>query len=62
VSFQRLIAPLRRILWLLGKVQARLWVCETTDAIGESYCNVSRHLKILKGAKLVKVKERGPVC
>ncbi len=47
------------ILWLLNSVSGDLCVCEITDAIGESHCNVSRHLKILKGAKLVKEKKDG---
>ena len=47
------------IIWLLNSVPGDLWVCEITDAIGESHCNVSRHLKILKGAKLVKEKKEG---
>ena len=42
------------IVWLLNSVPGDLCVCEITDAIGESHCNISRHLKILKGAKLVK--------
>jgi len=42
------------IIWLLNSVPGDLCVCEITDAIGESHCNISRHLKILKGAKLVK--------
>lgn len=47
------------IIWLLNSVHGDLCVCEITDAIGESHCNVSRHLKILKGAKLVKEKKEG---
>lgn len=47
------------IIWLLNSVPGDLCVCEITDAIGESHCNVSRHLKILKGAKLVKEKKEG---
>ncbi len=47
------------IIWLLNSVPGNLCVCEITDAIGESHCNVSRHLKILKGAKLVKEKKEG---
>jgi len=47
------------ILWLLNSVPGDLCVCEITDAIGESHCNISRHLKILKGAKLVKEKKEG---
>ena len=47
------------VLWLLNSVPGNLCVCEITDAIGESHCNVSRHLKILKGAKLVKEKKDG---
>jgi ArsR family transcriptional regulator len=47
------------ILWLLNSVPGDLCVCEITDAIGESHCNVSRHLKILKEAKLVKEKKEG---
>ncbi len=47
------------ILWLLNSVPGNLCVCEITDAIGESHCNISRHLKVLKGAKLVKEKKEG---
>jgi len=47
------------IMWLLNSVPGDLCVCELTDAIGESHCNISRHLKILKGAKLVKEKKEG---
>lgn len=47
------------ILWLLNSVPGSLCVCEITDAIGESHCNVSRHLKILKGARLVREKKEG---
>jgi len=47
------------IIWLLNSVPGDLCVCEITDAIGESHCNISRHLKILKGAKLVKEKKEG---
>ncbi|MEI7639488.1 MAG: metalloregulator ArsR/SmtB family transcription factor [Syntrophus sp. (in: bacteria)] len=47
------------IIWLLNSVPGDLCVCEITDAIGESHCNISRHLKILKGAKLVKEKKDG---
>ncbi|HOU77442.1 MAG TPA: metalloregulator ArsR/SmtB family transcription factor [Syntrophales bacterium] len=47
------------IMWLLNSVPGDLCVCEITDAIGESHCNISRHLKILKGAKLVKEKKEG---
>ena len=47
------------IIWLLNSVPGDLCVCEITDAIGESHCNISRHLKILKGARLVKEKKEG---
>ncbi len=47
------------IMWLLNSVPGSLCVCEITDAIGESHCNVSRHLKILKAAKLVNEKKEG---
>jgi len=47
------------ILRLLNSVPGNLCVCEITDVLEESHCNVSRHLKILKGAKLVKEKKVG---
>ena len=48
-----------KILRLLMKAETNLCVCEITDTIADSHYNVSRHLKILKTAKLVKEKKDG---
>lgn len=48
-----------KILWLLIMAKTRLCVCEFMDALDESHCNISRHLKILKMAGLVKEKKDG---
>ena len=48
-----------KILRLLMKAETNLCVCEIMDAIEDSHYNVSRHLKILKTAKLVKEKKDG---
>jgi ArsR family transcriptional regulator len=48
-----------KIIWLLISAKDELCVCEIMDIIDESHCNISRHLKILKTANLVKENKRG---
>jgi ArsR family transcriptional regulator len=48
-----------KVLWLLMMAKTRLCVCEIMDSLEESHCNISRHLKILKTAGLVKEKKEG---
>ena len=48
-----------RIMWLLVKTKSELCVCEIMDSINESQYNVSRHIKVLKNAGLVKEKKEG---
>lgn len=48
-----------KILNLLGRSRVALCVCEIMDSLGESQYNVSRHLKILKNAGLVKENKEG---
>ena len=48
-----------KILRLLMKAGTNVCVCEIMDSIEDSHYNVSRHLKILKKAKLVKEKKDG---
>jgi ArsR family transcriptional regulator len=48
-----------KILWLLSKARTELCICEIMDTIGDSHSNVSRHLKILKTAKLVQERKEG---
>lgn len=48
-----------RIIWLLSKASSPLCVCEIMDSLAESQYNVSRHLKVLKGAGLVKESKDG---
>lgn len=48
-----------RIFWVLQKANTELCVCEIIDAIKENQYNVSRHLKILKNAGLVKERKQG---
>lgn len=48
-----------KILWLLSTAKADLCVCEIMDTIEDSHCNISRHLKILKTAKLVRENKQG---
>jgi ArsR family transcriptional regulator len=48
-----------KILWLLMKAETKVCVCEIMDSLEESHCNISRHLKILKHAGLVKEKKDG---
>ncbi len=48
-----------RIIWILLKAKSELCVCEIMDALNESQYNVSRHLKILKFAGLVRERKEG---
>jgi ArsR family transcriptional regulator len=48
-----------KILWLLSMAKADMCVCEIMDTIEDSHCNISRHLKILKTAKLVRENKQG---
>jgi len=48
-----------RILCLLSRARNELCVCEIMDAIEDSHSNISRHLKILRAAGLVKEKKQG---
>jgi ArsR family transcriptional regulator len=48
-----------KILWVLGKARTKLCVCEIMDALGETQYNVSRHLKELRVAGLVREEREG---
>lgn len=48
-----------RIFWVLQKADTELCVCELIDILHETQYNVSRHLKVLKYANLVKEKKQG---
>jgi len=48
-----------KILWLLNKAQTELCICEIMDVIEDSHSNISRQLKILKTAKLVRERKDG---
>ena len=48
-----------RIMWILGKVNQELCVCEIMDSLDESQYNVSRHLKILKNSGLAQERKEG---
>jgi ArsR family transcriptional regulator len=48
-----------KIIRLLCEAKEDLCVCEIMDAVEVSHCNISRHLKILKTAGLVKEKKEG---
>ncbi len=48
-----------RIIWLLSKVRAKLCVCEIVDSLNQNQYNVSRHLRILKNAGLLKEEKEG---
>ena len=48
-----------KIIRLLSEAGENLCVCEIMDAIEDSHSNISRHLKILRTAKLVKEKKEG---
>lgn len=48
-----------KIMWLLFTVDLKVSVSEIIDVLGESQCNVSKHLKILKNAGLIYEKKEG---
>jgi len=48
-----------KIIRLLCEAGEELCVCEIMDAIEDSHSNVSRHLKIMRAAGLVKEKKEG---
>ncbi len=48
-----------RIVHLLITAGKELCCCEITDSLGESQYNISRHLKILKNAALIKDRKEG---
>jgi ArsR family transcriptional regulator len=48
-----------RIFWVLHRADCELCVCEIIDVVEENQYNVSRHLKILKYADLVKEHKQG---
>jgi len=48
-----------KIVRLLTEAKVDLCVCEIMDAIEDSHCNISRHLKILKTTKLVRESKQG---
>ena len=48
-----------RIVRLLGRGSPEVCVCEIMDSLNESQYNVSRHIKVLKGAGLVRERKEG---
>ncbi|HHF53324.1 MAG TPA: metalloregulator ArsR/SmtB family transcription factor [candidate division WOR-3 bacterium] len=48
-----------RILKLLLEVNNELCVCEITDALGENQYKISKHMRVLKNAKLVRERREG---
>lgn len=48
-----------RAVWLLYRTNTPLCVCEIMDALVISQYNVSRHLKVLKNAGLIREKKDG---
>ena len=48
-----------RTVWLLYQTNTPLCVCEIMDALTISQYNVSRHLKVLKNAGLIREKKDG---
>jgi ArsR family transcriptional regulator len=48
-----------KIIWLLFKFQTSLCVCELMDSLTIGHYNVSRHVKILKDAKLITTEKIG---
>ena len=48
-----------RTTWLLYRTNTPLCVCEIMDALTISQYNVSRHLKVLKNAGLIREKKDG---
>jgi ArsR family transcriptional regulator len=59
-ALKALAEPSRlRVFWLLAHVDERICVAEAMDVLGVSHYNASRHLSILKQAKLVKAQKEG---
>jgi ArsR family transcriptional regulator len=48
-----------RIMWILGKARKKLCVCEIMDVLNATQYNVSRHLRELKLAGLVREQRKG---
>jgi ArsR family transcriptional regulator len=48
-----------KIVWLLSKVDFSLCVCEIIDSLNENQYNVSRHLRALTNAGLLREKKEG---
>lgn len=48
-----------RVYWLLAHIDERICVGEAMDVLGVSHYNASRHLSVLKQAKLVKAQREG---
>lgn len=48
-----------RTMWVLQRAHSELCVCEIIDALDENQYNVSRHLRILKNAGLVRENKQG---
>lgn len=48
-----------KIMWLLLSVDSKIYVSEIIDVLGENQYNVSKHLRILKGAGLVYERKEG---
>jgi len=48
-----------RIVWVLVSAGVELCVCEIMDSLKESQYNVSRHLRLLKSAGLVRERKEG---
>jgi len=48
-----------RIVHLLITAEKELCCCEIADSLGESQYNISRHLRILKNAALIKNRKEG---
>ncbi len=48
-----------RLFWLLAQIDERICVAEAMDVLGETHYNVSRNLKILQKAGLVRPEKDG---
>jgi len=48
-----------KIVWLLTSIDQKICVSEIVEVLGEHQYNVSRHLKILKNAKLIEENRDG---
>jgi ArsR family transcriptional regulator len=63
-QFMKMFKPLSdktrlRIMWILGKAKIKLCVCEIMDVVNATQYNVSRHLRELKLAGLVREQRKG---